>query len=169
MTLYSPPVKVKKLYEEAELPQKKSEGAAAYDLSLYSPNFAIVMAPGSVRVVNTGIAIEVPPCFKGEVYSRSGLSSEGVCVMNSPGKIDSDYRGEVKVILFNSSKYEERTFVHGERIAQIEISPVYETEWIEVDELSKTIRGEGGIGSTGRASADDALSEEAGTQLKLPF
>ena len=145
----SPPVKVKKLYEGAKLPKKKSEGAAAYDLSLYSPNFAIVMAPGSVRVVNTGIAIEVPPGWKGEVYSRSGLSSEGVCVMNSPGKIDSDYRGELKVILFNSSKYEEKTFLHGERIAQIEINPVYETEWVEVDELSETLRGNSGLGSTG--------------------
>jgi dUTP pyrophosphatase len=91
--------------------------------------------------------MEIPKGWKGEIYSRSGLASKGIFVGNSPGKIDSDYRGEIKVIIHNTRR--EIVGIHaGDRIAQFEINPVHDIEW-EEGELDETDRGEGGFGSTG--------------------
>ena len=134
----------KKLTEKAQLPSKATDGAAAYDLyaveNVYIPH-------GETAVVNTGIAMEIPEGWKGEIYSRSGLASKGIFVANSPGKIDSDYRGEIKVILHNTRR--EIVGIHaGDRIAQFEVNPIHTIEW-EESVLTDTDRGEGGLGSTG--------------------
>ena len=142
-----PTVKFKKLYSGARVPAKKTFGAAAYDI-YYPYAETITLYSGDLRVVSTGLAMEIPEGWKGEIYSRSGLASKGLFVVNQPGKIDSDYRGEVIVLLYNSSQ-KEITLVSGARIAQFELNPVYAFEWKEVDELSVTERNYAGLGSTG--------------------
>ena len=137
-------VKYTKLSGKAQLPSKATDGAAAYDLyaveNVYIPH-------GETAVVSTGIAMEIPEGWKGEIYSRSGLASKGIFVANSPGKIDSDYRGEIKVILHNTRR--EIVGIHaGDRIAQFEVNPIHTIEW-EESVLTDTDRGEGGLGSTG--------------------
>ena len=137
-------VKYTKLSHNAQIPTKATEGSAAYDLyateNVYIPH-------GETAVVSTGLSMEIPEGWKGEIYSRSGLASKGIFVANSPGKIDSDYRGEIKVILHNTRR--EIVGIHsGERIAQFEINPVHPIDW-EEGELTDTERGEGGLGSTG--------------------
>lgn len=100
-------------------------------------------------IIPTGLIIEIPEGYEGQVRPRSGLAlKKGITVLNSPGTIDSDYRGEVKVILINLGN-EEVVIERGDRIAQLVISPVQRVEVVEVEELSETIRGEGGFGSTG--------------------
>jgi len=133
-----------KLSRNAQIPTKATQGSAAYDLyateNVYIPH-------GETAVVSTGLSMQIPDGWKGEIYSRSGLASKGIFVANSPGKIDSDYRGEIKVILHNTRR--EIVGIHaGERIAQFEINPVYPIDW-EEGELTDTDRGEGGFGSTG--------------------
>ena len=137
-------VKFKKLHQGAKIPTKGSSEAAAYDLyaceTVYIPH-------GETVVVGTGLAIELPPKHKGEIYSRSGLASNGIFVCNAPGKIDPDYRGEIKVILHNT-RPELVGIEMGSAIAQFEVNPIYDIEFEEVEELSETQRGEGGFGST---------------------
>lgn len=137
-------VKYTKLSPNAKIPTKATEGSAAYDL--YATE-GVYIPHGETMVVSTGLAMEIPEGWKGEVYSRSGLASKGIFVANSPGKIDSDYRGEIKVILHNTRR--EIVGIHaGDRIAQFEVNPVYSIEW-EESALTDTERGEGGFGSTG--------------------
>ena len=140
-------VKFKKLWEGVKVPEKRSPGAAAYDI-YYPSNEALMVHPGEIRIVSTGLAMEIPVGWKGEIYSRSGLASKGLFVVNQPGKIDSDYRGEIKILLYNSSQ-KEIIVAEGARIAQFELNPVYDFEWREVDELSVTERNHAGLGSTG--------------------
>lgn len=141
-----PVVKFKKLHPDAKLPQYQSDGAAGMDL------YAIEggrLDPQERLVVRTGLAIEVPPGYEAQVRSRSGLAADaGVVVANSPGTIDSDYRGEVKVILLNTGNVP-RGPEAGERIAQLVIAPVAKAIVELVAELSPTGRGNGGFGSTG--------------------
>jgi dUTP pyrophosphatase len=141
-----PTVRFKKLCSSARVPEKKSFGAAAYDI-YYPYEDAVILYPGDLRVVSTGIAMEIPEGWKGEIYSRSGLASRGLFVANQPGKIDSDYRGEINILLYNSSS-NSITLVTGDRIAQFELNPVYDIDWKEADELSVTERNYGGLGST---------------------
>ena len=141
-----PTVRFKKLCSSARVPEKKSFGAAAYDI-YYPYEDAVILYPGDLRVVSTGIAMEIPEGWKGEIYSRSGLASRGLFVANQPGKIDSDYRGEVKILLYNSSS-NSITLVTGDRVAQFELNPVYDIDWREEDDLSVTERNQGGLGST---------------------
>ena len=144
------PTKVKiKCSPSASVPQRKSDGAAAYDLYASEDRS---LFPGIVTTVPTGIQMEIPQGWKGEITSRSGLASRGIFVANQPGKIDSDYRGEIKVILYNTNKWEKQ-IRKGDRIAQFEIHPVYGIEW-HTGTLSETDRGDGGFGSTG--ISDDA-------------
>ena len=126
-------VRYTKLHPDAQIPHRASDGAAAYDL--YS--------------TETGLGMEIPEGWKGEIYSRSGMSYAGVVVANSPGKIDSDYRGEIKVLLHNNDNTDIACIEKGDRIAQFEINPVYDIEFYNVEELIKSERGEGGFGSTG--------------------
>jgi dUTP pyrophosphatase len=140
-------IRVKRLSPDARMPQAAKVGDAAYDL--YSA-VDYELEPGERYTVPTGIAIEIPAGYEGQVRPRSGLAEkEGVTVLNTPGTIDSGYRGEVKTIMINLGK---KTFriTKGMRISQLAIRPVPDVEIIEVDELSDTERGTGGFGSTGR-------------------
>jgi len=166
----TPTVKFKKLCSSARVPEKRSFGAAAYDI-YYPYDDAITLYSGDVRIVSTGLAVEIPQGWKGEIYSRSGLASRGLFVANQPGKIDSDYRGEIKILLYNSS-LNSITLVKGARVAQFELNPVYDFEWREVDELSVTERNHAGLGSTGTGLGDPATVEEgyrAGKQCDMPI
>ena len=138
-------VKYTKLHPEARVPTKGTAGAAAYDLysmeNVYIPH-------GETAIIRTGIAMQIPEGWKGEVYSRSGLAAKGILVSNSPGKIDSDYRGEIKVILHNTRKELVGIQLH-DRIAQFEINPVHDIEFEQTDNLALSDRGDKGFGSTG--------------------
>jgi dUTP pyrophosphatase len=110
----------------------------------------LTLRPGSRFPVPTGLAFALPPGFEGQVRPRSGLAAKhGVTCLNSPGTVDADYRGEVKVILINLGE-EDFVIRRGERIAQLVIAPVVQAAWAEVASLEDTARGAGGFGSTGR-------------------
>jgi len=126
--------------------------AAGMDLRAAVPADApLTLRPGDRHAVPTGLAMAIPPGFEGQVRPRSGLAlRHGVTCLNSPGTVDADYRGEVKVILINHGP---EAFVvrRGDRIAQLLISPVAQASWREVESLDETARGAGGFGSTGAA------------------
>ena len=144
-------IRVKKLNENAIIPTYGSAEAAGADLyaCLDEP---IVVQPGQVAWVSTGIALEVPKGCAGLVYARSGMACKrGLAPANKVGVVDSDYRGEVKVVLLNHSN-EPQTIQPGERIAQFVITPVLTPAYEEVTDLDETDRGVGGFGSTGKES-----------------
>jgi dUTP pyrophosphatase len=128
-------------------PTQAHPGDAGFDLVTAVD---VELKPGAREVIPTGLAVAIPPGFAGLVLPRSGHAARhGVGVVNSPGLIDSGYRGEIKVILVNHGSEPVR-FERGERIAQLVVSPVPTVELIEVDELDTTTRGDGGFGSSGR-------------------
>jgi len=134
--------------EDIPLPQYMTEGASGMDLAA---NIAenIYLEPGEFKVIPCGIQLELPRGFEAQVRPRSGLAAKyGVTVLNSPGTIDSDYRGEIKVILINHGK-EKFEIKRGDRIAQLVISKVEQVEIVQNSHLGKTTRGEGGFGHTG--------------------
>jgi dUTP pyrophosphatase len=137
--------------EGLALPAYQSEDAAGLDLLAAVPAEApLILAPGMHAMVPTGLAIALPSGFEAQVRPRSGLAAKhAVTVLNSPGTIDADYRGEISVILINHG---EAAFVikRGERIAQMVIAPVLQAQLVQVTALSSTDRGSGGFGSTGR-------------------
>ena len=137
----------KKLHPSAVIPTKKTDGAAAYDLVSIERVF---IPCGETVAVNTGLSMEIPEGWRGDIYSRSGLALNGVVVANSPGKIDSDYRGEIKVILHNNRAAQVVGIEAGDSIAQLELAPTYTLEFEETTDLSDTERGEKGLGSTGK-------------------
>jgi dUTP pyrophosphatase len=132
------------------LPAYESAQAAGMDLRAAVPDDApLTLRPGARHAVPTGLAFALPAGFEGQVRPRSGLALKaGVTCLNTPGTIDADYRGEVKVILINLG---EEAFVirRGDRIAQLVIAPVVQAAWREVETLDETTRGAGGFGSTG--------------------
>lgn len=135
--------------EGASAPEYKSEEAAGADLraSLKAP---FVLGPGERFACPTGIRLEIPAGYEAQVRPRSGLALEkGITCLNSPGTIDSDYRGEVKVILVNLGR-EPALISPGDRIAQLVVAPVCRASFLKVEALSETGRGRGGFGSTGR-------------------
>lgn len=135
--------------EPLPLPSYQSEGAAGMDL-LADLEGPLTLAPLQRAAVPTGLMLELPQGFEGQVRPRSGLALRaGLTCLNSPGTIDSDYRGEVKVILINLSDAEV-TLERGERIAQLVVAPVARARWDEAQELTFTARGDGGFGSTGK-------------------
>ena len=141
-------VKVKRLPhgEGLELPGYATDGAAGMDVLSAED---LTLAPGARHAVATGLALAIPAGFEVQVRPRSGLAlKHGITVPNTPGTIDSDYRGELKVILINhgSDPFEVR---RGDRIAQLVLAPVTRAAWLAVEELDETARGEGGFGSTG--------------------
>ncbi len=142
-------INVKKLNKNAHLPAYGSEYAAGADL--YACEAAPVEIPaGETRFIHTGIAVELPLGTVGLVYARSGLScKQDLAPANKVGVIDCDYRGEIMVALHNHGK-ETRTVNGGDRIAQLVVAPFYTAEYTEAEELSETVRGEGGFGSSGR-------------------
>ncbi len=149
MQLQTVPIKIKKLENfKGELPQYKSTWASGFDVraQLEKP---LALEPGQRELVPTGLAFEIPQGFEIQARPRSGLAvKQGISLVNTPGTIDSDYRGEVKIILINLG-HETVEINDGERIAQLVIAPVYQAAFKEVTELSETDRGAGGFGSTG--------------------
>lgn len=140
-------VRVKKLRENAVLPSYGSDYAAGADL--YACN-AVTVEPGATEFVQTGLALEVPAGYAGLVYARSGLAcKKGLAPANKVGVIDADYRGEIMVALYNHSS-QAVEIEPGERVAQLVITPYLTAVFEETQELSDTVRGEGGFGSTGR-------------------
>lgn len=130
------------------LPHYETESSAGMDLRANSTE-AVTLQPLERAIIKTGLFIELPIGFEAQVRPRSGLAAKkGITVLNSPGTIDADYRGEIGVILVNLSN-EAFTIENGERIAQLVIAKHERAEWIEVEELSDTSRGAGGFGSTG--------------------
>ena len=158
------PVRFKKLDPEAVIPQYKSAGAAGFDLNVIikgtipaglAGNNAVttirgtILKPGETRILDTGLAVAVPAGYELQVRPRSGLAANQKCtVLNSPGTVDSDYRGEIKIILTNLNP-DSVLISHGDRIAQGVIAIVPSVVILEVDELDATERGDGKFGSTG--------------------
>jgi dUTP pyrophosphatase len=129
------------------LPRYETDGSAGLDLRA---DEEVTLLPGARATVATGLSLEIPPGFEGQVRPRSGLAARlGIGLLNAPGTIDSDYRGELKVILINLSQ-ESAHFDRGERIAQLVVAPVARAEIEVVESLGESGRGQGGFGSTGR-------------------
>lgn len=144
-----PLVNIKKLNKKAVIPTYGSEFSAGADLYACVEE-RVLIKPHQTVLIKTGIALEVPEGYAGLIYARSGLASKkGLAPANKVGVVDADYRGEVMVALHNHSD-EEKEIEQGERIAQLVIAPFLKAEFNEVDELSDTVRGAGGFGSTGR-------------------
>jgi len=143
-------IKITRLRDNNDLPLPiyATEGSAGMDL-FADVTEDVILKPGEIKLIPTGIAIELPPGYEAQIRPRSGLAlNHGITLLNSPGTIDSDYRGEIKLILINLGKND---FVvkRGDRIAQMVISKYVRIEWDEVKELNTTKRGAGGFGHTG--------------------
>lgn len=146
------PILVKRLPhgEGLPLPAYATEGAAGMDVVAAED---MDLAPGARHAVATGLSIAIPAGYEIQVRPRSGLAlKHGVTVPNTPGTIDSDYRGELKVIMINLGT-ESFSIRRGDRVAQLVLAPVTRGTWLEVEELDATVRGEGGFGSTGGLAA----------------
>ena len=142
-------VLIKKLDPTVQLPEYKSSGASGMDLTAFIEK-PIIVKPTTSSLVPTGLSVAFHENYEIQIRPRSGLAAKSnITVLNTPGTIDSDYRGEIKVIIYNHGDYD---FVinNGDRIAQMVLSPVIRMELEEVKDLPKTIRGEGGFGSTGK-------------------
>ena len=142
-------VLIKKLSSKVELPKYKTQGSSGLDLMAFIEK-SIKLNPKESVLVPTGISVAIAEDLEIQIRPRSGLAAKSnISVLNTPGTIDSDYRGEIKVILFNHGKNE---FIinNKDRIAQMVLAPIIKAEFEEVDELPDTIRGEGGFGSTGK-------------------
>jgi dUTP pyrophosphatase len=150
----TPTIPIKRLAhaEGLPLPAYETPGAAGMDLrAAVAEDAPVTLRPGARDLIPTGLSIAVPPGFEAQVRPRSGLAARaGVTCLNTPGTVDSDYRGEVKVILINLGA-EDFVIRRGERIAQLVIAPVAAASWAEVESLDDTSRGGGGFGSTGGA------------------
>ncbi len=140
---------VKKLDSRVKLPSYKTIGSSGMDLMALT-NKPIKILPQKSYLVPTGISLAIPKNYEIQIRPRSGLAAKNnISVLNTPGTIDSDYRGEIKIILFNHSS-DEFLINDGDRIAQIVLMPVHKIDFEEVENLPDTVRGEGGFGSTGR-------------------
>lgn len=140
-------IKIKKLTQEAILPKRAYENDAGFDLHAAEE---VLLKAGERKVVRTGLAIEMPQNWHAEIRPRSGLAvKHGITIINTPGTIDSGYRGELIVALINHGK-EEFLITKGERIAQILFSKIDAVSFEEVSELEESERGDGGFGSSGR-------------------
>ena len=142
-------VLVKKLDPNVELPKYKTEGSSGLDLMAFIDN-PIKISPNTSALVPTGISVAISSDLEIQIRPRSGLAAKSsVTVLNTPGTIDSDYRGEIKIILFNHGK-EDFIIKNKDRVAQMILVPIIKIKFEEVDELPNTIRGSGGFGSTGK-------------------
>jgi dUTP pyrophosphatase len=141
---------IKKLEHAKNLPLPNYESVSAAGMDLRAANLEpIVIDPGKRILIPTGLKIALPEGYEAQIRPRSGLAiKSGITMLNTPGTIDADYRGEVKVIAINHGK-DKFVVKHGDRIAQMVIAPVFQFPVVEVDELNETDRGEGGFGSTG--------------------
>lgn len=142
-------INIKKLTETAKLPERGSAYAAGYDL-FADLKEAVEIAPKQTLMINTGVAMEIPEGYWGGIFARSGLSTkEGLRPANCVGVVDADYRGPICVALHNDSEVV-RTVTPGQKVAQMVVVPFLAVEFEEVAELSDTVRGVGGFGSTGK-------------------
>ena len=142
-------VLVKKFDKNIKLPAYKSSGSSGMDLVANNKK-KIIISPGKIALIPTGIAMAIPKNYEMQIRPRSGLAAnKSISVLNTPGTIDSDYRGEIKIILINLSK---KSFVvkSGDRVAQMILCPIAKGKLQEVKKLPKTVRGKGGFGSTGK-------------------
>ena len=140
---------VKKFDKNIKLPSYKTSGSSGMDLMAFIKS-KITINPGNTVVISTGISLAVPKNYEIQIRPRSGLAAKkGISVLNTPGTVDSDYRGEIKIILINFSK---KSFIvnSGDRIAQMILCPVAKGKIKEVKNLPRTVRGKGGFGSTGK-------------------
>ena len=140
---------IKKFDKNIKLPTYKTSGSSGMDLVAYTKKI-ITLRPGKTALIPTGISIAIPKNYEVQIRPRSGLAAKNnISVLNTPGTVDSDYRGEIKIILINLGKkpFKIRS---GNRIAQMILCPVSKCKFIEVKNLPKTIRGKGGFGSTGK-------------------
>ena len=142
-------VLVKRLNSKVKLPEYKTSGSSGMDLmaSIDSP---IKISPNTLKLIPTGLSVAIPKDLEVQIRPRSGLAAKSsIGVLNTPGTIDSDYRGELKIILFNHGN---KDFIvnNNDRVAQMILMPVLKMELEEVDQLPKSIRGSGGFGSTGK-------------------
>jgi dUTP pyrophosphatase len=143
-------IKVKRMsvFNDIALPEYESEGSSGMDLRALVDD-EIILEPGEIRLISTGLAISVPCGYEAQIRPRSGLAlKHGIGMVNSPGTIDSDYRGEIGIIVINWGK-EPFVVKRGDRIAQMVISKVYKAEMVDVEDLDLTQRGEGGFGHSG--------------------
>lgn len=138
-------INIKKLHPDAIIPTRGSEFAVGYDL--YSCE-TVIIQPNEVTSIPTGISVEIPENYEFQVRSRSGLGSKGLIITNSPGTIDPDYRGEIKVMMTSVTE-KSYTLEKGTRVAQLVLAPRFSIDFQEVEELNTTKRGDGGFGSTG--------------------
>ena len=141
-------IQIKKLSNSVSTPKYETAGSSGMDVAAHIED-NIIINPGEKALVSTGLSISIPVGYEVQIRPRSGLAAKkSITVLNSPGTIDADYRGEIKVILINLGK---KKFVvkNGERIAQMVVCPVIQASLDEVKELSDTARGSGGFGSTG--------------------
>ena len=142
-------VLIKKLNPNVELPAYKTNGASGVDLMAFI-KAPIRIAPNSSYLVPTGLSMAFSEDYEVQIRPRSGLAAKNsITVINTPGTIDSDYRGEIKIILFNQGK-EDFLINNKDRVAQMILTPVVKMEFEETDNLPETLRGEGGFGSTGK-------------------
>ena len=142
-------VLIKKLNPSVKLPSYKTSGASGMDLMAYIEE-PIDLKPGGAYLVPTGLSVAFPKEYEIQIRPRSGLAAKSsISVLNTPGTIDSDYRGELKIILFNHGK-DEFTVNDEDRVAQMVLMPILKVEIEETNELPETIRGSGGFGSTGK-------------------
>ena len=142
-------VLIKKLKPSVKLPSYKTDGASGMDLMAYIDK-SIKLKPGESCLVPTGLSVAFPKEYEIQIRPRSGLAAKSnISVLNTPGTIDSDYRGEIKIILFNHSN-ENFIINNNDRVAQMVLIPIMKMELEETNELPKSIRGEGGFGSTGK-------------------
>ena len=140
---------IKKTNKKVITPKYKTDGSSGVDLSAFLEN-KVVIKPNSSELIPTGLQVAIPEELEIQIRPRSGLAAkESIGVLNSPGTIDSDYRGELKIILFNHGN---KDFIinNGDRIAQMVLVPILKMEFEEVDSLPDTVRGQGGFGSTGK-------------------
>ena len=140
---------IKKTNKEVITPKYKTDGSSGVDLSAFLEK-KVVIKPNSSELIPTGLQVAIPEELEIQIRPRSGLAAkESIGVLNSPGTIDSDYRGEIKIILFNHGN---KDFIinNGDRIAQMVLVPILKMEFEEVDSLPDTVRGQGGFGSTGK-------------------
>ena len=142
-------VLLKRLNPNVQLPSYKTEGSSGMDLMAFVQN-TIKIAPQSSELIPTGLSVAIPVDYEIQIRPRSGLAAKSnISVLNTPGTIDSDYRGEIKVILYNHG-HNEFIVNNEDRIAQMVLVPIIKATFEEVNDLPETIRGEGGFGSTGK-------------------
>ncbi len=142
-------IQIKRLNSEVKIPSYKTQGSSGMDLMAFLKD-PVTIKPKSSELISTGIAVAIPEDTEIQIRPRSGLAAKSnISVLNTPGTIDSDYRGELKIILYNHGA-DDFVINNGDRIAQMVLMPVLKASFEEVENLPNTIRGTGGFGSTGK-------------------